>query len=298
MSWQDEALFIRLITVVDDYGRCDGCLALLRSDLCPLRLDEVSEQDIGQFLERMVEMDMLRLYAVDERPYLYITNFLKHQKMPGGPRKTTIPRPDGTLEVRGEYQDDIPLSLEEWDKAHNSLEILQRLEENKPFSKRINNSKESLENKINSIPRAHAHKVKTKTKEKTKDKDKEKEKDIAETVAADRVNDMPVVRQPRAPDLLWEALIAVCGWNKDDVTDSMKGAMRKAHKELRLLDKPVTPGELHELGRRHRQRYTFPVTPSSLAKNVAPLRSDDNGSKRRNAGRAVDDIVDDDWEEP
>ena len=291
LSWQDEALFIRLLTVVDDYGRGDANLALLRADLCPLRLDEVSEGDIAQFIGRLLEIDMVRLYQVNDRPYLYITNFLKHQRL-RSPRKTTIPRPDGTLEKRGEYQDDQSLPQDEWESKYNSRELLRIIEKQREVTKHPNNSQEI-------IPRARARN--RKEKEREIEKEREKENNIAAVQndgESTTVQDKTVTgtRKARPPDLLWEAIIIACGWNKDDITETMKGPMRKAHKEFRSLENPVTPGELHELARRHRERFDWPVTPMSLAKNVASLRQE-GPAKRRRAGRAVDGITDNEWED-
>lgn len=81
---------------------------------------------------------------------------------------------------------------------------------------------------------------------------------------------------PRNRDLLFEALIEVCGLRIDELTKSGRGAANKAAKELR--DIGATPEGVRARAVEHRRRWsTAELTPTSLAKNYAQLGTSRNG---------------------
>ena len=75
LSWPAEVLYRRLHSIVDDYGRYDGRSSLLRAHLYPLKIDKVSEADVGKWLTECVTAGLVSLYRVAGRPYVEVTKF-------------------------------------------------------------------------------------------------------------------------------------------------------------------------------------------------------------------------------
>lgn len=50
LTWAGEVFYRRLMSILDDFGRCDGRAAILRSKLYPLRIEKVSEPDIVKWI--------------------------------------------------------------------------------------------------------------------------------------------------------------------------------------------------------------------------------------------------------
>jgi hypothetical protein len=60
---------------VDDFGRFDGRLTYLRSQLYPLKIDRVSDSDVGKWLTECVTAGLVRAYQVSGRPYIEVLKF-------------------------------------------------------------------------------------------------------------------------------------------------------------------------------------------------------------------------------
>lgn len=75
LSWAGEVFYRRLHSVIDDFGRYDGRAALLRAHLYPLKLEKVSESDVGKWLTECVTAGLVRLYRVQDRPYVEVLKF-------------------------------------------------------------------------------------------------------------------------------------------------------------------------------------------------------------------------------
>ena len=75
LSWPAEVLYRRLHSIVDDYGRYDGRSSLLRAHLYPLKIDKVSEADVGKWLTECVTAGLVSFYRVAGRPYVEVTKF-------------------------------------------------------------------------------------------------------------------------------------------------------------------------------------------------------------------------------
>lgn len=75
VSWGAEVFYRRLMSVADDYGRYDGRPAILRAQLYALKLDRVSESDVGKWIRECEEAALVRVYTVDTRLYLEIMRF-------------------------------------------------------------------------------------------------------------------------------------------------------------------------------------------------------------------------------
>ncbi|WP_206458670.1 hypothetical protein [Anaerovorax sp. IOR16] len=79
LSWFEEAFFYRLMVNCDDYGRTDARLAILKSRLFPLK--SVTEKQVGECLNKLATVGMIFLYEYDEKPYLQLLSWEKHQNV-------------------------------------------------------------------------------------------------------------------------------------------------------------------------------------------------------------------------
>jgi hypothetical protein len=75
LSWAGEVFYRRLMSMLDDYGRCDGRTSIMRSKLYPLKLDKVSEADVVKWLTECVDAELVSIYHVNGKPYLQMFNF-------------------------------------------------------------------------------------------------------------------------------------------------------------------------------------------------------------------------------
>ena len=75
LSWAGEVFYRRLMSIVDDYGRYDGRVGILRGALYSLKLDKVSEADIAKWLDECQKAGLVSFYHVDGKPYLEILKF-------------------------------------------------------------------------------------------------------------------------------------------------------------------------------------------------------------------------------
>ncbi len=75
LSWAAEVFYRRLFSVVDDYGRYDARPAILRSHLYPLKVDRVSDSDVGKWLTECVNAGLVSAYQVSGRPLLEVLKF-------------------------------------------------------------------------------------------------------------------------------------------------------------------------------------------------------------------------------
>lgn len=71
-------LWVSLITYVDDYGRGDARIPIIKGNCFPLR-ERLTNKDIEKGLAALVEIGCLVLYRVDGQEYLCFPNWEKHQ---------------------------------------------------------------------------------------------------------------------------------------------------------------------------------------------------------------------------
>lgn len=81
-------LFVMLITQADDEGRMRGATSFVRS--CCLPYDDVSLEQVDEWLGELVAGGFVVRYAVDGQRYLWVAKFLKHQKI-DKPRPSVLP---------------------------------------------------------------------------------------------------------------------------------------------------------------------------------------------------------------
>lgn len=91
MTWFEECFFTRLWTACDDYGRFDARTAILKSRLFPLR--KVPAVQIENALRRLEELGCIRCYTADGKPFLFLPNWEKHQRIRN--QKSKYPPPPG-----------------------------------------------------------------------------------------------------------------------------------------------------------------------------------------------------------
>lgn len=80
LTAEEERLFYRLIVKADDYGRFDGRAAVVRSTCFPLRVDDVTTEQVEAWLQRLATSDLIRFYEVDGRRYIFFPTWETHQQ--------------------------------------------------------------------------------------------------------------------------------------------------------------------------------------------------------------------------
>lgn len=87
----EEVFYRRLMSVVDDHGRFYGNHALIRAACYPLKLDKVSDSDIGKWLQVTEKAGLVRQYlATDGKRYIQLIDFGQRIQA-----KSKFPEPDG-----------------------------------------------------------------------------------------------------------------------------------------------------------------------------------------------------------
>lgn len=97
LSWFEEVFFYRLITTCDDYGRMDARPAILKSALFPLK-DSVTKAQIGKALIALATAGLVSTYTVEDKPYLQLLTWDKHQRLRNSREK--YPSPENACSLR------------------------------------------------------------------------------------------------------------------------------------------------------------------------------------------------------
>jgi len=105
LSWPAEVFYRRLLNVVDDYGRFSAHPTLIRAAAYPLRLNDVSDQDVGKWLAENAAKGLVRVYEVDCKRFLEVVRFGQRVRA----EKSKCPQPpdnsasvDGQQSVKGQ----------------------------------------------------------------------------------------------------------------------------------------------------------------------------------------------------
>lgn len=98
-----EVFYRRLMNVVDDYGRYDGRISVIKAACYPLRLAQTREADISRWLAMCVKAGLIVLYEVEGKPYLELLNL-------GEPRAkySKYPPPPASASICTQTQEDVP----------------------------------------------------------------------------------------------------------------------------------------------------------------------------------------------
>lgn len=92
LSKDAEIFFYRLIVNCDDYGLLDARTQILRSKCFPLKVDLISDDDIGNWLQELSNKKLIFLYSVEDKQYLKMVKWEKHQQVRS--KKSKYPLPD------------------------------------------------------------------------------------------------------------------------------------------------------------------------------------------------------------
>lgn len=89
LSWAEEVFYRRLMSIVDDYGRFEANLQLVRAKCYPLQIDDVKASDVAAWMESCRLAGILTLYSVNGKNYLEISKFQQQTRTP-----SKFPSPD------------------------------------------------------------------------------------------------------------------------------------------------------------------------------------------------------------
>jgi hypothetical protein len=78
MSAAEERFFLRLMLLVDDFGRFDARASVIRGRAFPLKRD-VSDDDILAWLRRLVELEVVTVYEVRGKRFVWFLNWDAYQ---------------------------------------------------------------------------------------------------------------------------------------------------------------------------------------------------------------------------
>lgn len=80
LKWDEEIFYRRLMSVVDDFGRFEFDLQLLRSRCYPLQVDQVRVADISRWSTACATAGLILDYVVDGKRYLQIVQFGQQER--------------------------------------------------------------------------------------------------------------------------------------------------------------------------------------------------------------------------
>lgn len=97
LSWAAEVFYRRLMSVVDDYGRFDARIAVLRTRLYPIKVETVNEKDIAAWLAECESAGLVHRYTANGKPFLHFRGL-------GSPRarESKYPPPSDTATTGSE----------------------------------------------------------------------------------------------------------------------------------------------------------------------------------------------------
>lgn len=95
LGWGSEVFYRRLMNIVDDYGRYDGRSSILRATLYPLKLNQVSDTDIGKWKQECAKAGLVSIYEVEKKEYVEIYKFDQRLRA----AKSKWPEPNGSYSV-------------------------------------------------------------------------------------------------------------------------------------------------------------------------------------------------------
>lgn len=111
LSFPAEVFYRRLMSVVDDFGRFDGRLSVLRSRLYPLQIEKVREADIERWIAECVKAGLIVLYSVSAKPYILFRNLgeprAKESKYPAPPFESERTQPHASANICAQTQTDV-----------------------------------------------------------------------------------------------------------------------------------------------------------------------------------------------
>ena len=92
-----EVTYRRLYSVADDFGRFTAHPSLVRAAIYPLRLDAYTDAQISEHLRVCESAGLIRLYAVEDKPYLEVLSFKQRTRA----KRSKYPAPEGHTDADG-----------------------------------------------------------------------------------------------------------------------------------------------------------------------------------------------------
>lgn len=81
MSWLAQSFYVRLLTLVDDYGRYEADASLLRSHAFPLR-EDIRAPQVQKLCLELQANQLANFYNVEGKQYLQLTNWTERARAP------------------------------------------------------------------------------------------------------------------------------------------------------------------------------------------------------------------------
>ena len=75
LSWAEEVLYRRLMSVVDDYGRTEANLKLIRAKCYPLQIEKVSIRNLEDWMNALMASNLITVYENGGKKYMELTKF-------------------------------------------------------------------------------------------------------------------------------------------------------------------------------------------------------------------------------
>ena len=95
LDWFEEVFFYRLLVNCDDYGVMDARPKILKARLFPLK--EINLEAIVAALQTMIRIGLIRVYEVNELPYLQVIKWGEHQRIRDSKHKYPVENTCGEL---------------------------------------------------------------------------------------------------------------------------------------------------------------------------------------------------------
>lgn len=99
VSWQAQSLFIRILTLVDDFGRYDARIAVLQGECFALR-PEVKPQQTAAFRSELQRAGLIDVYSIGGKEFLQVEQWLERART----EKSKYPSPNDPAAERSGTQ--------------------------------------------------------------------------------------------------------------------------------------------------------------------------------------------------
>ena len=100
-----ELFYRKLMSVVDDYGRFDGRVKILKVSCYPMRVEDVSDEELSSWIAECCQVGLISRYEVDGKPYILIENFGQRLRI----MRSKYPEPQDINNVQS-YDSNLPQS--------------------------------------------------------------------------------------------------------------------------------------------------------------------------------------------
>lgn len=139
LSPQAEVLFYRLLVSCDDFGLMFAKSSIVKSKCFPNRVDKIKDKDIEKWLHELVDAGLIFLYSYEDRLYLKMTKWEKHQQTRAAKSKYPLPTLDGVeiVAIKTEDNDELigenismPIKIIKNNKKISKILVIEEKNEN------------------------------------------------------------------------------------------------------------------------------------------------------------------------